>query len=345
MMRFCYKIIMLLCCFLLVGCGAEQEKQLTIVNEKSSELPEEVAQITFEKNEHDFGDVHPSSIGSCEFEFTNTGNGLLEIKDVIRGCDCQVVSLEKREYLPGESGTIKVKYKAEKKPASVLRNVFVHSNDPEKAKIKLTVKANVMWMVNFEPERLSLSLDKANAGCGKIVLTSADGQGFGISNFTSSSSVISADFDKSANGLSFTFEPVVNMKKLGKYLNGQVKIDLTHPQCKQLVIPFFSRGRFRTEPGSITLMDVRPGTRIRRHFFVRSNYDENFEIESVSCKKGSIKVVKQKKLSDYYKIDLIIIPPETDEKTAYFSDVLVIKIKDHPELEMKCRVFYSKKRR
>jgi hypothetical protein len=336
---------MLICCFLLLGCGAEQENQLTIVNVKTSELPEEIAQITFEKTEHDFGDVHPSSIHSCEFEFTNTGNGLLEIKNVARGCNCQVVSLDKKEYLPGESGTIQVKYKAEKKPDSVSRNVFVHTNDPENAKIILTVKANVMWMVSFKPERLNLSLDKPNAGCEKIVLTSADGQSFGVTNFASSNSVINADFDKSANGLSVTFEPVVNMRKLGKYLNGQVKIDLTHPQCKQLVIPFFSRGRFRTEPGSITLMDVRPGIRIRRHFFLRSNYDEDFEIESISCKKGSIKVVKQKKLSDHYKVDLIIIPPETDENTAYFSDVLVIKIKDNPDLEMNCRVYYSKKRR
>lgn len=339
-MRFYYKIIMFICCFLLVGCGAEQETQLA-----QKQLSEEVAQITFAKTEHDFGDVSPLNIKSCEFEFTNTGNSLLVIEDVTRDCDCQVVSLDKKEYLPGESGTIKVKYKAEKKPASVERNVYVHTNDPEKAKVKLTVKANVMWLVSFEPERLNLSLDNPNAGCEKIVLTSADGQSFGVSSFASSDSVISADFDKSANGLSFTFEPVVNMRKLEKYVNGEVKINLTHPESKQVVIPFFSQGRFGTKPGSFTILDVRPLIRIRRHFFVVSNYDEDFEIESISCKKGSIKVVNQKRLLDRYKVDLIITPPETDEKTASFSDVLVIKIKDNPEFEINCRVFYSQKRR
>lgn len=44
----------------------------------------------------------------AEFKFTNTGKGKITIDSIRSSCGCTTAELEKREYAPGEKGTIKV---------------------------------------------------------------------------------------------------------------------------------------------------------------------------------------------------------------------------------------------
>lgn len=44
-------------------------------------------------------------------------------------CGCAVAKLEKKEYAPGESGTIKVIYTAPKTTSTAARHIYVSSND------------------------------------------------------------------------------------------------------------------------------------------------------------------------------------------------------------------------
>jgi len=66
--------------------------------------------ISFEKTVFDLGDVGPGTKNECEFRFTNTGRGLLKIGNISRTCGCTVFKLDKKEYSPNETGTIKVIY-------------------------------------------------------------------------------------------------------------------------------------------------------------------------------------------------------------------------------------------
>ncbi|MHC4499907.1 MAG: DUF1573 domain-containing protein, partial [Planctomycetota bacterium] len=97
------------------GTGAEKTKPVS---------PGAGARIKFEKVIHDFGDVRPASINVAEFNFTNTGGSLLKIGNIKSTCSCTVPKLAKKEYAPGESGTIKLVYRAGKKPASATRRVY-----------------------------------------------------------------------------------------------------------------------------------------------------------------------------------------------------------------------------
>ena len=63
--------------------------------------------ISFKKTVCDLGDVGQGTRNSCEFKFTNTGRGLLKIGKISRTCGCTVFKLDKKEYAPGEAGTIK----------------------------------------------------------------------------------------------------------------------------------------------------------------------------------------------------------------------------------------------
>ncbi|MHC4653917.1 MAG: DUF1573 domain-containing protein [Planctomycetota bacterium] len=66
--------------------------------------------ISFEKMVCDLGEVGQGTKNTCEFRFTNTGRGLLKIGKISRTCGCTVFKLDKKEYAPNETGTIKVSY-------------------------------------------------------------------------------------------------------------------------------------------------------------------------------------------------------------------------------------------
>jgi len=70
--------------------------------------------ISFEKTVFDLGDVGQGTKNECEFRFTNTGRGLLKIGNISRTCGCTVFQLDKKQYAPNETGTIKVSYTAGK---------------------------------------------------------------------------------------------------------------------------------------------------------------------------------------------------------------------------------------
>jgi len=73
--------------------------------------------ISFEKTVCDLGDVGRGTKNTCEFKFTNTGKALLKIGKIKRTCGCTVFELDRKEYTPGRTGTIRVIYTAGKATA------------------------------------------------------------------------------------------------------------------------------------------------------------------------------------------------------------------------------------
>ncbi|MDO8303860.1 MAG: hypothetical protein Q7T18_11520, partial [Sedimentisphaerales bacterium] len=78
-----------------------------------------------------------------------------------------------------------------------------------------------------------------------------------------------------------------------------------------------------------------------RELWVKNNYNKAFEIESVKSMSGYVKVAKQEKLNNMYKLTLQITPPEL-QKMMFFSDVITIRIKGGGSLEINCRGFYRR---
>lgn len=68
------------------------------------------AELTFQKEVHDYGEVKQNGNGDCEFKFTNTGTSALIISDAKGSCQCTVPEWPKTPILPGQSATIKVHY-------------------------------------------------------------------------------------------------------------------------------------------------------------------------------------------------------------------------------------------
>jgi len=298
--------------------------------------------ITFENVVHNFGHIGAGSSNPCEFKFTNTGDALLKIKRVQSTCGCTVATLSKKEYAPGESGTVQVTYRAGKYGSRVSKHLYVYSNDTRNPKVRLTIKARVELKVIHKPKELRLSLKRENAGCPKITLTSVDKRPFAVKSFRSPGNCITAAFDRSKDEREIVLEPRVNIEKLRRYLNGRISIRLNHPKCGMVSIPYSVLSRFKIEPLSLMVHGAEPQKPIPRKIWILNNYDEDFEIESTSSRNDTVKVVSREKVGKRYKFELEIMPPVPEGGKRLFTDVLYVKIKDGEKLSINLRGFYKR---
>ena len=344
-------IVLVVGCVLFLQAGCEEEtmrpqelspnwfkQQTWAVMPPRASVP--VPKIVFEKVIHDFGNVGPGTNQLCEFKFTNTGDDVLRIGEISKSCGCTPFSLDRTEYAPGESGTLKVRYYAESQYGSVTKNLFVHSNDRQRPKVGLTIKARVIMKVKCEPQTLSLSLQYQNASCPKIILTSIDRQPFSIKHFKSTANCITADFNPSVKATRLVLHPKVDMEALEKTLNGRIEIGLTHPECKKVTINLNAVPRFRINPRSITIHGVNAKQPVVKKIRIFNNFKEDFELASALSKKDIVKVLSYKKLSNGYEIELQITPPSTTARI--FTETFLIQLKDDKQLEIPISGFYSR---
>ena len=298
--------------------------------------------IEFEKLEHDFGSVGPGTKNLCEFRFTNAGNSTLKIGEITKTCGCTPFLLEKKEYAPGESGILKVGYFSEQLRGQTTKQLIVHSNDRANPEITLAVKANIMLQVDYEPKTLNLLLNQENADCPQLTLTSIDNQPFSITSFNSTANCITADFDPSENATKFVLQPKVDMAKLEKPLNGRIEIGLTHPECKTISVGISTLPKFRIIPRSIIVRGMETKEPIVKKLRILNNYDEDFELESVSSSNGAVKVLSNAIVGNGYELELQITPPASKDTRRILNETFFVKTKDGQQLEIPCNVYYSR---
>lgn len=101
------------------------------------------AAISFDRSEHDFGQIMDDANVETVFSFTNTGDTTLEILDHRATCGCTVPEISKRSLLPGESGTIKVVFHPAHKKGAQHQTVTLMTNAPDQPQVQLTINANV----------------------------------------------------------------------------------------------------------------------------------------------------------------------------------------------------------
>ena len=66
--------------------------------------------IEFSEQEHNYGTLQKGGDGNCEFVFTNNGNEPLILSNVKASCGCTVPTWTKEPIMPGQKGSIKVRY-------------------------------------------------------------------------------------------------------------------------------------------------------------------------------------------------------------------------------------------
>jgi hypothetical protein len=300
------------------------------------------ARIAFENVVHDFGIVGPETANLCEFKFTNTGKSTLKIEEVTKTCGCTPYLLDKTEYAPGESGTLKVSYITDTQLGPSTKQLTVFSNDHATPEVMLAVKATVQAKIDYEPKMLDLVLKGENAGCPPLAISSVDNQPFSIAYIRSTANCITADFDPTVKSTSFELQPIVDMVKLQTTMNGLVEIGLTHPECKKITVTMKTLPRFTVSPSSLTLRGVAPKSTIKKRVRIMNNYGEPFNLASAGSKNGSVRVVRNTIIPDRgYELELEITPPEMEGRRKSFAEEFSLELSSGLQLKIPCYVFYT----
>ncbi len=101
-----------------------------------------LAEITFDKDVHDYGNIKQNANGISEFKFKNTGKEPLIISMAKGSCGCTVPEWPKEPIKPGESASIKVSYDT-KRVGPINKTVTITSNAKSDSSKLLTIKGNV----------------------------------------------------------------------------------------------------------------------------------------------------------------------------------------------------------
>lgn len=124
------KKLVLILVFMLAGFSAEAQSG---------------AKIEFKEETINYGEVYKGvDSGKRTFEFTNTGDVPLIIKDAKSSCGCTVPSFSKEPIAPGNTGVIEVQYNMN--PGPISKTITVESNaiNKENGMVALRIKGTVL---------------------------------------------------------------------------------------------------------------------------------------------------------------------------------------------------------
>lgn len=122
--------------------------------------------IKFKETTIDFGEVNSGEIVDIKFEFENTGDSILIIKNISTSCGCAAAKLEKKEYQPGEKGALPVKFNSRGYYGRVTKSITMATNDKDNVYSRLKITGKVILKnfaaIGLEPDLLDF--EKVNIG-------------------------------------------------------------------------------------------------------------------------------------------------------------------------------------
>ncbi|WP_442266072.1 DUF1573 domain-containing protein [Tenacibaculum sp. ZS6-P6] len=101
-----------------------------------------------------YGKIALGSDGKRVFEFTNTGDAPLIIKDIKSTCGCTVPSKPEKPIMPGENGKIEVSYDT-KRPGGFSKAITIYSNAKQERKM-LKIKGYIVKDSKVKVEKSSM---------------------------------------------------------------------------------------------------------------------------------------------------------------------------------------------
>ena len=138
--RFLKSIVFGLITFLIFSCDQDPSKKINTENVKAVEeridKAYDSAEIEFEFDSYDFGEVKDGEIVEVDFNFTNSGKSDLVIFDASASCGCTVPEYPQNVNIkPGQSDKLKVRFDTANKPGKQIKSVTLTTNTNSGKKI------------------------------------------------------------------------------------------------------------------------------------------------------------------------------------------------------------------
>lgn len=137
---FLKSIVLGLITFLIFSCDQDPSKKINDENVKATEeridKAYDSAEIEFEFDSYDFGEVKDGEIVEVDFNFTNSGKSDLIIFDASASCGCTVPEYPQNVNIkPGQSDKLKVRFDTANKPGKQIKSVTLTTNTNSGKKI------------------------------------------------------------------------------------------------------------------------------------------------------------------------------------------------------------------
>ena len=137
---FLKSIVFGLIIFLIFSCDQDPSKKINAENVKAVEeridKAYDSAEIEFEFDSYDFGEVKDGEIVEVDFDFTNSGKSDLIIFDASASCGCTVPEYPQNVNIkPGQSDKLKVRFDTANKPGKQIKSVTLTTNTNSGKKI------------------------------------------------------------------------------------------------------------------------------------------------------------------------------------------------------------------
>ncbi len=134
-----------------------------VVPKVVAEPPAPAARIAFDTLNHDFGKIESGQVVRHDFIYTNTGNAVLEIREVRPGCGCTTAGTWDKRVEPGQTGKIPIGFNSGSFSGTVTKSVFVSCNDPGQSNVYLQIKASIWTPISISPSTAYFNLNSETA--------------------------------------------------------------------------------------------------------------------------------------------------------------------------------------
>jgi hypothetical protein len=298
--------------------------------------------IEVENEIADFGQVKPKSVHSYSYKFKNIGSEQLVISRVQSTCGCTVPELKVKEYAPGESGEVKITYTASSREGDTTKHLYIHSNDPHNPRYPLIIKSTTVLKANVEPSSLDLSMVKEDAGFPELKIYSRDGEEFAVKQIDTNGNPFKFNFDPNKKASVHMLKPEVDFDKLKQNLAGVIRIKIDHPECDTLTVTYNTLPEFSASPARIIVQNAKEGEKEVREVWIKNNYGKTVDITGAKSEKGLMDYEIVDNNDGMAKLKVTITAPERTGNSRYFTDDLVVSIKDSEDITIKSSGWYAK---
>src|SRR5262249_43758942 len=108
--------------------------------------------IEFANTTFDFGKVPAGQIITHGFTFTNTGDQVLQIKDVRPSCGCTTTSGWEREIMTGKTANIPIRFNSTEYTGPIHKTVIIICDDPAQTNLVLHIQGTIWRPIEVTPE-------------------------------------------------------------------------------------------------------------------------------------------------------------------------------------------------
>ncbi len=196
--------------------------------------------IRFATTVGDFGLVRNGETVKYTFIFTNVGDQVLRVSNVVAGCHCTTPGDWTRAVEPGETGKIPLQLDTANFNGPVMRFISISCNDKTQAAVGLQLKGSVWRPLDVIPPFVNMTVlaDATNASCA-LTITNRGDEPVALSAPQCTPAVFVADLKTNLPGKLFGLDVRMTGPQSPGIVQGQitVKTSMTNPAV--LTVPIW----------------------------------------------------------------------------------------------------------